>query len=91
MLSERLGKAGELVEAPENRLALVDNSGTAYVVSQTAVIVWDAFDDGRTPSEVAETLAAEAGRSEGELKEAVQTIASQLQEAGLLVPVSRAG
>ena len=84
-MPERLKKTGELAETPDGKKALVNDEGTAYLVQESIILVWDAF-DGSTVGEVSEKLATIAGKQADEFREPVGEIARGLREAELLVP-----
>jgi hypothetical protein len=85
MMAERLTKTGEVAETPAGKKALVNCEGTAYLVQDSIILVWDAF-EGNTVGEVSEKVANMAGRRADEFREPVGEIARALREAALLVP-----
>jgi hypothetical protein len=85
MMRERLTKTGEIAETPGGKKALVNGEGTAYLVQDSIILVWGAF-DGNTVGEVSEKVATMAGKRADELREPVGEIARALREADLLVP-----
>lgn len=88
METERLSRVGELAETTDGKKALVNAAGTAYVVQDSVVVIWDSF-DRKTPGEVAEELALASERSPSEFVEPISDLAKELQNAGLLEPSPR--
>ena len=88
MESERLSKVGEVAETPDGKRALVNGAGTAFLVQDSTIVVWDSF-DRKTPDEVAEELAVASERDPEEFKRPIQEMARELQDAGLLEPSPR--
>jgi hypothetical protein len=85
MMAERLTKTGEVAETPEGNKALVNGEGTAYLVQDATILVWDAF-EGNTIGEVSAKVARMAGKRADEFTEPVGEIARALRDAALLVP-----
>lgn len=85
MMQERLKRTGELAETPDGKKALVNDGGTAYLVQDSIILVWEAF-EGSTVGEVSERLASMAGKQADELRQPVDEIARGLKDAELLVP-----
>ncbi|MDJ0269297.1 MAG: PqqD family protein [Aigarchaeota archaeon] len=80
---KRLSKKGWVTQSPEGDLLLVNDKGTAYKVSESVVAVWNIFEN-KTVEEVVSEIASQVDVDVNELREAIQQLAIQLQEAELL-------
>ncbi len=80
---KRLSKKGWVTQSPEGDLLLVNDKGTAYKVSESVVAVWNIFEN-KTVEEVVSEIASQVDVDVNELREAIQQLATQLQEAELL-------
>lgn len=85
MASEKLFKKGQVGETPQGEKLLVNEKGTAYLVSDSIIAIWSSF-EGNTTEEVVQEVAAVIGRDPGEVREPIEQIVSQLKEAELLSP-----
>ena len=83
MATEKLFKRGQLGETPQGEKLLVNDKGTAYLVSDPVIAIWSSF-EGNTTEEVVQEVAAVIGRDPGEVREPIMQIVSQLKDAELL-------
>ncbi|MFN3621275.1 MAG: hypothetical protein ACK4TI_00095, partial [Nitrososphaerales archaeon] len=62
---------------------LINDKGTAYLVSDPVIAIWNSF-VGNTTEEVVREVAAVIGRDPIEVREPIEQIVLQLKEAELL-------
>jgi len=84
MPEERLKRQGQLAQDPDGSLVIIDGGGKAYKADNIIIAVWLKC-DGKTVEEVVEDIAKDvAGVEKGTLKDAVQTIVTDLKKVNLL-------
>lgn len=81
--NRKLTKKGWINQTPEGELLLVNESGVAYRVNESIIVVWDTFND-KTVDEVVEEIAGQIDRDPEELREPIEQLAEALLEAELL-------
>jgi coenzyme F420-reducing hydrogenase alpha subunit len=79
----KLTKKGWINQTPEGELLLVNESGVAYRVNESIIVVWDAFND-KTVDEVVQEIASQINKDPEELREPIEQLAEALLEAELL-------
>jgi coenzyme F420-reducing hydrogenase alpha subunit len=79
----KLTKKGWINQTPEGELLLVNDSGVAYRVNESIIVVWDAFND-KTVDEVVQEIASQINKDPEELREPIEQLAEALLEAELL-------
>jgi len=79
----KLTKKGWINQTPEGELLLVNESGVAYRVNESIIVVWDAFND-KTVDEVVQEIASQIDKDPEELREPIEQLAEALLEAELL-------
>ncbi|MEM2883070.1 MAG: hypothetical protein QXJ86_02570 [Nitrososphaerales archaeon] len=83
MAAEKLFKRGQVGETPQGEKLLINDKGTAYLVSDPVIAIWSSF-VGNTTEEVVQEVAAVIGRDPSEVREPIEQIVLQLKEAELL-------
>lgn len=83
MASEKLFKRGHVGETPQGEKLLINDKGTAYLVSDPVIAIWSSF-EGNTTEEVIQEVAIVIGRDPSEIREPIEQIVAQLKEAELL-------
>ena len=80
-------KKGSLAKTEKGELAIVDENNQAYGVDNSIIAIWNKCDGEKTNEQIVDEVSKEANLEKEKVSDAVSTILSRLEQAGLVQKV----